>query len=193
MSWVGWGGPSAGPTLLFVVVVCPCWCEPLRAGCCGGGGRWGVVRCFLEIWRHPFGEKLPHGFFYEMGSLCWRIIYWNGRQARAYSYCTAHLDKWSRPGATLSARSCHTHLTTNRRFAAPCSIARKRLVLGHVCVCGSVSIVSWLIDCTACVDRWSRPRVNSTLSQLSRNLLCLAAEKVPFTVPPCWIPLHTFR
>ena len=42
MGHIGWGGPSTGPTLLFIVVVSPCRCEPLRAGCCGGGGG---VRC----------------------------------------------------------------------------------------------------------------------------------------------------
>jgi len=38
MGHIGWGGPSMGPTLLFIVVVSPCRCEPLRAGCCGGEG-----------------------------------------------------------------------------------------------------------------------------------------------------------
>jgi len=28
--------------LLFIVVVSPCWCEPLRGGCCGGEGVLGV-------------------------------------------------------------------------------------------------------------------------------------------------------
>jgi len=31
-----------GPTLLFIVVVSPCRCEPLRAGCCGGERVLGV-------------------------------------------------------------------------------------------------------------------------------------------------------
>ena len=37
------GGPSTGPTPRFIVVVSPCRCEPLRAGCCGGEGVLGVV------------------------------------------------------------------------------------------------------------------------------------------------------
>ena len=40
-GYIGWGGPSTGPTL-FIVVVSPCRCEPLRAGCCGGEGVVGV-------------------------------------------------------------------------------------------------------------------------------------------------------
>jgi len=44
MGQIGWDGPSTGPTLLFGAAgVSPCRCEPLRAGCCGGGG----VRCFV--------------------------------------------------------------------------------------------------------------------------------------------------
>ena len=39
---IGWGGPSTGPTLLFIIMVSPCRCEPLRAGCCGGEGVLGV-------------------------------------------------------------------------------------------------------------------------------------------------------
>jgi len=42
MGHIGWGSPSTGPTLLFIVVVSPCRCEPLRAGCCGGEGVLGV-------------------------------------------------------------------------------------------------------------------------------------------------------
>ena len=43
MGTIGWGGPSTGPTLLFVAaVVSPCRCEPLLAGCCGGEGVLGV-------------------------------------------------------------------------------------------------------------------------------------------------------
>jgi len=42
MGHIGRGGPSTGPTLLFIVVVSPCRCEPLRAGCCGGEGVLGV-------------------------------------------------------------------------------------------------------------------------------------------------------
>ena len=39
MGQIGWGGPSTSPTLLFGAAgVSPCWCEPLRAGCCGGRG-----------------------------------------------------------------------------------------------------------------------------------------------------------
>jgi len=41
----GLGGdriPSTGPTLLFIVVVSPCRCEPLQAGCRGGEGVLGV-------------------------------------------------------------------------------------------------------------------------------------------------------
>jgi len=42
MGHVGWGGSSTGPTLLCcAAVVSPCWCEPLRAGCCGGEGVLG--------------------------------------------------------------------------------------------------------------------------------------------------------
>jgi len=44
---IGWGGPSTGPTPLFIVVVSSCRCEPLRAGCCvclGGG-----FRCFVRV------------------------------------------------------------------------------------------------------------------------------------------------
>ena len=37
-----WGSPSTGPTPLFIVVVSPCRCEPLRARCCGGEGVLGV-------------------------------------------------------------------------------------------------------------------------------------------------------
>jgi len=32
---IGWGGPSTGHTPLFIVLVSPCRCEPLRVGCCG--------------------------------------------------------------------------------------------------------------------------------------------------------------
>ena len=40
---IGWGGPSTGPTLPFGAAgVSPCRCEPLRAGCCGGEGVFGV-------------------------------------------------------------------------------------------------------------------------------------------------------
>ena len=39
---IGWGGPSMGPNLLFIAVVSPCRCEPLRVGCCGGEGVLGV-------------------------------------------------------------------------------------------------------------------------------------------------------
>ena len=42
MGQIGWGGPSTGPALLFIVVVSPCRCEPLRAGCCGREGVLGV-------------------------------------------------------------------------------------------------------------------------------------------------------
>jgi len=38
----GDGGPSTVPTPLFIIVVSPCQCEPLRAGCCGGEGVFGV-------------------------------------------------------------------------------------------------------------------------------------------------------
>jgi len=43
LGQLGWGGPSTGRTPpLFIVVVSPCRCEPLRAGCCSGEGVLGV-------------------------------------------------------------------------------------------------------------------------------------------------------
>jgi len=44
MGQIGWGGPSTGPTLFFAAagVSSVFRCEPLRAGCCGGGGVRGV-------------------------------------------------------------------------------------------------------------------------------------------------------
>jgi len=42
MGHIGWGGPSTGPTPRFIVVVSPCRCEPLRAGCGSGEGVLGV-------------------------------------------------------------------------------------------------------------------------------------------------------
>jgi len=39
---IGWGAPSTSLPLLVIVVVSPCRCEPLRAGCCGGEGVLGV-------------------------------------------------------------------------------------------------------------------------------------------------------
>jgi len=38
LGQLGWGGPSTGPKLLFIVVVSPCRCELLLAGCYGGEG-----------------------------------------------------------------------------------------------------------------------------------------------------------
>jgi len=42
LGQIGWGGPSTGPTPFFIVVVSPCRCEPLWAGCCGGEGVLGI-------------------------------------------------------------------------------------------------------------------------------------------------------
>jgi len=40
---IGWGGLSTGPTPVFIAVVSPCRCEPLRARCYGGGGGGGML------------------------------------------------------------------------------------------------------------------------------------------------------
>jgi len=42
LGQIGFGGPSTGPTPLFIVVVSPCRCELLRASCYGGEGVLGV-------------------------------------------------------------------------------------------------------------------------------------------------------
>ena len=44
LGHLGLGGPSTSPTPLFIVVLCPRRCEPLRAGCCGGGGVLDVLQ-----------------------------------------------------------------------------------------------------------------------------------------------------
>ena len=39
LGQIGWGSPSnTGPAPLCILVVSPCRCEPLQAGCCGGEG-----------------------------------------------------------------------------------------------------------------------------------------------------------
>jgi len=51
--WLHFGGGRTDITLLFIVVVSPCRCEALRAGCCGGEGvfvvLWGYIYHYIHL------------------------------------------------------------------------------------------------------------------------------------------------